>query len=220
VFGLFFVIGYLSGSGGGFGSSSGTALTEQELIGTWAWESDATWTYHFDADGTGSRNTEGSRRESFDWRISGSTLRIDSQTSRALSFGVRNERWTMHLDGEILVLRSQQNRSLEYGYIRIGDDPDASLTAEQLAGTWNWSDNAAWQYFFHVDGEGTRGGGGSGVEEFQWRVQDGVLYIASHDGEELMFGYALEEWAVRLVHNTMVLTNLQEAMIYTYERAE
>jgi len=212
VFGVFFVIGFFAADGE---SEGGTALSEIELVGTWHWDENALWYYTFYADGTGSRSTYEWGREYFNWSVSGSTLRIESQTRENLQWDRRIERWTMRYDGNRLSLSLE---GTTHHYLRGAADnfdepePDLTVTAQDIVGTWNWDTNAAWQYFFHINGEGFRGGGPSPVVEFEWTVQDGVLYID-------IFGM-VEEWAVRIENNEMTLRSLQVAgVMYRYERA-
>jgi len=226
VIGVLFVIGVVVGGGEG--------LSEQELVGRWGWDENTSWTYQFDADGTGSR-THNAGRERFYWSVSGRTLRIESQTNRNLQFNRRIERWTMRYNNGELSLSLE---GTTYRYIRMGGgganvidaEPTvpaettpapATVTAAQVVGTWNWDEHPTWQYFFAPNGEGTRGGGGASVEEFAWEVENGVLFINSIDGRALQFGVANEEWSVRIADGAMTLRSRQaQNMEYTYLRAE
>lgn len=227
VLGVFFLVGIFA--------SAGESLSEQELIGRWNWDGDGRWHYIFNEDGTGTRSTQTFGRERFNWSISGNTLRIESPDNSNLQFGRRVERWTMRYRNGELRLSLEGTR---YYYSRARDggggtiavptvpaetEPAqvAAVTPERLHGTWNWDDHPTWQYFFAPNGEGTRGGGGAAIEEFEWELRDGVLHINSFDGEALQFGVANEEWNVQIDGNMLHLSSRQaNNMSYTYLRAE
>ena len=80
-----------------------------------------------------------------------------------------------------------------------------------LVGIWNWDNDPAWQYFFHPDGEGTRGGAGAPIAHFDWHTQGDVLYITTERMEE--------RWRFAISGNQLTLINAQDPnMIFVYIR--
>ena len=80
-----------------------------------------------------------------------------------------------------------------------------------LPGIWNWDEDPAWQYFFHPDGEGTRGGAGVPVIHFDWRTQGNVLYITTDQMEE--------RWTFVISNNRLTLASVEvPGMSFTYTR--
>jgi len=205
---------------------------DHALVGIWDWDDGANYRYVFNADGTGSRGFA-PLIQRFDWSLDTDNLLLLEfrGATESVQFNVSGNRLTLdHRDGTV------------YHYTREGrapfvpidprppttqrddpteqDGPPAQNGQSALVGTWNFVDHPTWQYFFHANGEGTRGGGGSPIEEFNWSVQGDLLRIESLDGEPLQFGVANERWTFAIDGDTLTLTSRQaEDMSFTYTRA-
>jgi len=111
---LFFLVGALLVSTLALaGCSRGN---DEDLVGTWAWEDFADYTYVFNSDGTGTRGVTGAR-ESFTWSTSSDQLRINREGDIP-SGEIRNERWTYTIDGDVFSIVSRQDTSRSYSYVR------------------------------------------------------------------------------------------------------
>ena len=94
-----------SGSGG-----------DENLVGTWNWDSDRNFQYIFNSDGTGSRGFAGAV-ETFTWSArSGDELRI--RRNNAPSGEITNERWIYTIAGDTLTIDSRQMPGMIFSYIR------------------------------------------------------------------------------------------------------
>jgi hypothetical protein len=91
---------------------------DSALVGTWAFEYYADWTYTFNADGTGSRSV--TPQENFYWSTYGGRLNINSTE---LYFGLEWEMWAFSINGDILTLDAMQAEETGgdwlFRYIRI-----------------------------------------------------------------------------------------------------
>jgi len=94
------------------------AVTAEQLVGTWNWNTDQTWQYFFAPNGEGTRGGGLFAVEEFTWEVEDGVLFIDSIDGAALQFGVANEEWTVSIAGNTLTLRSRQAQALVYTYIR------------------------------------------------------------------------------------------------------
>lgn len=109
---LFLSVGLLVACGGGDDDDAGV-VEGLELVGDWAYENFAGWTYTFNEDGTGIRGPATQRGE-FEWSVSGDTLTIDCSIRM---FNVPTDRWTFTIEGDVLILDSQQGNFV-YRYNR------------------------------------------------------------------------------------------------------
>jgi len=78
----------------------------EELIGTWDWFDDDSFTMIFEADGTGARNWTGSMVD-FTWSADGDHLTIDTWES-----------WTFSVTADVLIIESNQVAGMIYIYNR------------------------------------------------------------------------------------------------------
>lgn len=89
---------------------------DYELVGTWAWEEDAAWTYTFNSNGTGIRgNAVTHPTTEFEWSIEGYVLHIECFVAM---FGVYSERWSFTIEDDVLILDSLQGGDVGLRYNR------------------------------------------------------------------------------------------------------
>ncbi|MCL2387877.1 MAG: hypothetical protein FWC89_10075, partial [Defluviitaleaceae bacterium] len=154
----------------GEGNSS-TRATREDLVGVWVVDSGSGrgTTLSLNDDGTGRRG--GFPGETFDWSMSGTTLRINRRNAPAREES--NERWRFTIEGDVLRLESRQQTGLTRTHFRDGalGEPDPAII-----GIWAWNTNAYWEYQFDADGSGRRGEHGS-FTAFTWGVTDETLRI-------------------------------------------
>jgi len=108
---LFLSIGLLAACAEGDDDAGDVAGAE--LIGTWAYENFAGWTYTFYEDGTGVRGA-GADIGDFEWSVNDDTLRIECSVQM---FNIPSERWTFTIENNVLTLDSQQ-ANITYRYNR------------------------------------------------------------------------------------------------------
>jgi len=225
----------LVGMVGLLAACGGADVADHALVGTWSWNTAPGYQLIFNEDGTGTRGGAGNPVESFTWSApSDGRLRINRDN--APSGEIRREQWDYSFgEGNALTIHSRQNRDLRYTYSRVGAAPEVTDPAQNdptdappvangesaLAGTtWNWEDNAAFQYVFNADGTGQRGGGGATVEQFNWSAEGDHLQIESPDGEVLMFNVAQESWTYDILDGTLTLESRQGGGTYVYVLAD
>jgi len=87
------------------------------------------------------------------------------------------------------------------------------LTDHELVGTWNWDNNARWQYNFNADGTGTRGLPDE-IQSFNWSIPgEGRLRLSQR-------GYRTENWDYTIDGQRLTLDSRQVAdLIYHYTNA-
>ena len=92
----------------------------------------------------------------------------------------------------------------------LGGNQD--LSDHVLVGTWNWDDNALWQYTFNEDGSGTRGLPDD-MDTFTWSIpDDGHLRMNVRGG-------IMEHWNYTITGDALTLESRQVAgMTYHYMR--
>jgi hypothetical protein len=83
----------------------------EELVGTWEWDVDSSYTYTFNADGTGSRGFT-FMSEDFEWM----TMGDDHLVIEMGLVGV--ESWTFTISDGVLTIDSRQIAGMTYSYIR------------------------------------------------------------------------------------------------------
>ena len=82
-----------------------------ELVGTWAWDEDSSYTYVFNADGTGTRGYS-FLNEDFEWGVIGDDHLI-------LDMGLIGvESWTFTIRDDVLRIDSRQVHGMSFSYIR------------------------------------------------------------------------------------------------------
>jgi len=82
-----------------------------ELIGTWRWDEDQTYAYHFYENGRGVRGFFGWHVYDIFWRTIGDDfLLIDT--------GLGIERWTFSITGDALIIENRQVGEMVYNFIR------------------------------------------------------------------------------------------------------
>ena len=172
--------------------------TSSYVVGSWFWDEDSSFEYHFNADGTGTRGTD-YEYAAFSWSARGTTLSI---TCEEEMFGVRRERWVFSVEDHILTLTSQQSQGMTYSYIRDGQ---IGVVSDELVGKWYWGDNNFWSYTFNQDGTGH---GGWSFEEYNfiWGVTDQVLRVAFTDGSPDDFP-RIATWTFSVAGNALNLTS-------------
>ena len=79
------------------------------LVGMWDWDTDSSFTYVFNADGTGRRGFTGAIH-SFYWHTDGSNLYIDT--------GIMVESWHFSIVDNVLTIDSNQVADMRWSYIR------------------------------------------------------------------------------------------------------
>lgn len=91
--------------------------TADEVVGTWLWDVDESYTLTFNADGTGIRGFS-FQPEEFEWTIVDGTLYIDLEVVSI--FGATNEQWIAIVDGDILSIENivPGGVGLAFNYIR------------------------------------------------------------------------------------------------------
>ncbi|MCL2220862.1 MAG: hypothetical protein FWC20_01115 [Oscillospiraceae bacterium] len=184
------------------------------LLGTWFWLLDLSYTYEFQADGTGVRGFVG-ERESFQWRTYEDTLLIET--------ALGTEGWTFSVVGDIFSIESLLVQGMSFSYIReeatMHVDPE--LDAEEfmdivinpdLIGTWAWDEDESYVYLFYDDGFGERGFSGA-MDIFEWGTEG--------DDHLLMYlwGVGLESWTFTIDDDVLTLANRQTPdLIFSYIR--
>ena len=102
---LLATVAMITGCGGG--------EQDEALVGTWAWDLEASYIYVFNEDGTGERGFPG-HMTAFTWNTNGSRLNFTFPGSSE-NYA---RRWTYTISGNILTLDSQQTDEI-YSYIRV-----------------------------------------------------------------------------------------------------
>ena len=188
-----------------------------ELVGQWLWDRTESLYYTFRADGTGLRGF-GQDRE-FTWRV-------DEDGGLIMNFGTRDEDWTFNIINDVLTIGSGGRF---HSYFRDGAAPTAAEPpaandpapgeASALIGTWAYSGDARWRYYFFPDGTGARAAG----EEFEWSVEDGNrLYITFESAAaNRSFRLREERWTYTIADGVLTLNSRQNpALSYSYTWVE
>ena len=84
--------------------------TGSPFIGTWAWDGNSSWTYVFDANGTGTRGMP-TGRDSFVWWTT-------ADGGIAMDLGEWVELWSYALSGNDLTITSRQEDGVTFSYVR------------------------------------------------------------------------------------------------------
>jgi len=114
---LLITIGVLALLIGGLSlTACGGGEQDPAVVGTWEWDMMPEWRYVFNEDGTGDRGVPGIETETFTWSTNGD--RLDIRRDQAPSGEIRNERWTYRISGTSLALDSQQDSTLSFTYNR------------------------------------------------------------------------------------------------------
>jgi len=180
------------------GCTSAVDLSDHALVGTWNWDDNQLWQYHFNADGTGARGFSDSM-ESFTWSTQGNgQIRINS-------FIILRENWSYSMDGDALTLSSNQVAGVTYIYIRDGAPPRISYA---LIGEWLFDDNILFELVLDADGTG-RIGLPDSSSPLQWAVLDeGHLRIDVIGGYREHHSYVIDG-------DMLILTNREVAGLVT-----
>jgi len=88
-----------------------------ELIGTWAWDDNYTYTYVFNADRTGVRGFAGAT-ETFTWSNPGDG-RITIRPDELPTGGIQYEQWDYTLIDNIFTISSRQVTGMTFSYTRV-----------------------------------------------------------------------------------------------------
>jgi len=92
------------------------AATNHSLIGTWAWDGDASYRYVFNSNERGTRGFPGFV-ENFAWSIP-APGQLNIYRDHAPLGEVRNEQWNYSIAGNVLTMDSRQFDGLTFSYIR------------------------------------------------------------------------------------------------------
>ena len=177
--------------------NSGPGEVYEGLVGRWTM---GTFTYTFNADGTGRRTGE-----SFTWGVRGDTLRIHRDAEYVNSGEIRNERWDFSIGtNNRLNLRSQQERTMNFNFYQIG------VIDMELVGTWEWNDDPEWRYVFNDAGGGNRGYEGD-TDSFRWGVVDGNQLRIFHT-----MGGMSDSWNFTITGDSLWLGSGQQAGVEFY----
>ncbi|MCL2587899.1 MAG: hypothetical protein FWD84_00640 [Oscillospiraceae bacterium] len=84
--------------------------TGSDFVGTWAWDGNSSWTYVFDANGTGTRGMP-TGRDSFVWWTT-------ADGGIAMDLGDWIELWSYELSGNDLTITSRQEAGVTFSYVR------------------------------------------------------------------------------------------------------
>ena len=84
-----------------------------EIVGTWAWNLNQTWTYTFNADGTGIRGFP-NQSDSFTWEIVNNDLLLTPSSGI-----IGTESWAYEIAGDVFTIRSNQVAGLVFSYIWV-----------------------------------------------------------------------------------------------------
>ncbi|MCL2837410.1 MAG: hypothetical protein FWE00_11875, partial [Defluviitaleaceae bacterium] len=96
-----------------------------------------------------------------------------------------------------------------------GGGNNQNLSEHALVGTWNWDDNAFWQYVFNGDGTGTRGLPDS-LDSFTWSIRG-----EGHVRMNVRGQTGNEEWNYTISGDILTLDSRQIAgMTYNYINAD
>jgi hypothetical protein len=214
------------------GCGGGADVSEHALVGTWAWNTNAGFTYVFNADGTGVRGGAGMPRQGFSWSIpSDGRLNIDIDRADVVQGTRRAERWDYSITNNVVTIESRQESGVRFSYTRVQAEEPATTTtapaqvqdtAASVAGNWYWQ--GAVFYTFNEDGTGVRDVSGITEEPqmpINWTTANGTLYICTTpdfcDSAEACIEPEL--WSYVLAANSLTITSQQVTGIqFTYTR--
>ena len=192
-----------------FVKCGGPGEVYEPLVGDWAWNSDTTWQYRFNADGTGTMGTPGELAV-IQWGVMDGELRLFFHGSLwdALTFTV---------SGSTLSMESSFEPGIIYGYTRVGYAPEYAdeLINPSLVGTWAWDGNSSWLYEFYDTGFGRRGFPGS-IVEFEWASLYDDLWLLMPSGYFEVWHYEIDGDSLRL--ESIDFEDGEPPMVFYYTR--
>ncbi|MCL2446930.1 MAG: DUF5640 domain-containing protein [Oscillospiraceae bacterium] len=217
-----------------FAGCGSADVSDHALVGTWTWNTNAAFTYVFNADGTGVRGGAGMPRQGFSWSIPGNgRLNIDIDRADVVQGTRRAERWDYSIAGNVVTIESRQESGVRFSYTRVDAEPEVTTTTApaqvepaSIVGNWNWLDSV--YYTFNADGTGVRDVSGQfeAPSAIAWTTVDGTLYICITPDLCEISGHAEmstciepEMWSYALGTNSLTITSQQVAgMEFTYTR--
>ena len=144
------------------------------------------------------------------------------------TFAADGREFTYSIDGDVLTITDSANDSWSWQRRNItavnnngGDNSNNdSVTVEisdiDIIGSWVWVRNSEFVYTFNDDNTGSRGGAGIPLEEFEWSIVDGNLYLEFDS--IAMFNINSERWSVTITNDVLTLVSLQGGGTFSYIR--
>jgi len=177
------------------------------LVGVWAWDSDNSYVYIFEADGHGMRGFY-PYLDPFNWYTRG-------ENYLSLNFGFWQDNMNYSIAGDILTLDSLDFPGETFSYIRWEGDfipaefESIDMTGHPLTGVWEWDGDSDWIYILFEDGTGVRG----------WPEQRPEFYWYAYDDQLLIgIGDAFERWTFTIQDDMLTLE--MPGVSYSYVRGD
>ncbi|MCL2546891.1 MAG: hypothetical protein FWE06_06820 [Oscillospiraceae bacterium] len=175
----------------------GSNEQDEALVGQWSWDTQVSWLYTFNADGTGTRGS--AELETFTWHTRGGNRLVLNHGA-----GLQDTEWNYTIDGDSLNLTRRGGQLESFDYYRVGQ-------SESLHGVWLWDTSHAYRVEFNADGTGARGFPDE-IESFDWFTAGDSLAVDTGSGPH-------EHWRFVIDSDLLTIDSRQLAgLTYSYIR--
>ena len=169
----------------------------ETLVGSWYWNINRGWKYHFFEDRTGVFIAP-HLFVRFDWTLVGNLLVMTDNTNYTRT-------WRYTITGSVLLL---ENAFEDMAYFFVRSDAHRKIN-RALVGVWYWNHGPSWTYTFNADGTGYFGFIDQ-LTKFEWTACDDMLLLFIDDRIEIIY-YSISGTSLRL-------ENPEQQTVFFYTR--